>query len=223
MEKLNKKTIAKFIDHTDIRRDAKAKDIKQLCQEAKEYSFRSVCVRPKWVKFAKKRLKGTKIKISVLVDSPMGLSPYKKRINICEKTKKDGADDLDVVMNIIDLKYDRYSKVLKDLKGICKILPTKVIIGSGFLTDEEVKKASELVKKAKCFCVKTATEKDPLEHRELKEKFYHLKLMKKSAPGLKIKASGKIRTLKDLKTAVKSGADIIGTSSGVKIIKQVKN
>jgi deoxyribose-phosphate aldolase len=222
MKKLNKKTIAKFIDHTDIRREAKAKDIKQLCQEAKEYGFRSVCVRPKWVKFARKQLKGTKIKISVLVDSPMGLSPYKKRMNICKKTKKEGADDLDIVMNIVDLKYNRYGKVLKDLKGICKVLPTKVIIGSGFLTDEEIKKASEIVKKAKCFCVKTATEKDPLESRELKEKFYHLKLMKKSAPGLKIKASGKIKTLKDLKAAVKAGADIIGTSSGVKIIKQIK-
>ena len=222
MKKLNKKTIAKLIDHTDIRREAKAKDIKQLCQEAKEYGFRSVCVRPKWVRFAKKQLKGTKIKISVLVDSPMGLSPYKKRLSVCKKTKKDGADDLDVVMNIVDLKYERYGKVLKDLKGICKILPTKVIIGSGFLTDEEVKKASELVKKAKCFCVKTATEKDPLENREMKEKVHHLKIMKKSAPGLKIKASGKIRTLKDLKGALKAGADIIGTSSGVKIVKQIK-
>lgn len=219
MKNMNKKNIAKLIDHTNIKREAKAKDIKQLCQEAKEYGFRSVCVRPKWVKFAKKQLKGTKIKISVLIDSPMGLSFHKKRVNICKKTKKDGADDIDIVMNIVDLKYERYKKVLKDLKGICKILPTKVIIGSGFLTDEEIKKASELVKKAKCFCVKTATEKDPLEHRELKEKFHHLKLMKKSAPGLKIKASGKIRTFKDIKEAVKAGADIIGTSSGVKIIK----
>ena len=125
-------------------------------------------------------------------------------------------------MNIVDLKYERYYKVLKDLKGICKILPTKVIIGSGFLTDEEIKKASELVKKAKCFCVKTATEKDPLENREMKEKLHHLKLMKKSAPGLKIKASGKIRTFKDVKEAVKAGADIIGTSSGVKIIREVR-
>lgn len=223
MKKLNKKNIAKIVDHTNIRITAKAKDIEKLCQEAKEYGFRSVCVRPRWVKFAKKKLRGTKIKISVLVDSPMGLNPHQKRMKICKKAKKDGANDLDVVMNIVDLKYERYYKVLKDLKGICKILPTKVIIGSGFLTDEEIKKASELVKKSKCFCVKTATEKDPLENREMKEKLHHLKLMKKSAPGLKIKASGKIRTFKDIKEAVKAGADIIGTSSGVKIMKQIKN
>ncbi len=222
MKKLDKKAIAKIIDHTNIKLTATAKDIKKLCQEAKQYGFRSVCVRPKWVKLAKKELKGTKIKISVLIDAPMGLSPHKKRVRICKKAKKDGADDLDIVMNIVDLKYEKYGKVLKDLKEICKILPTKVIIGSGYLTDEEIKKASELVKKAGCFCVKTATEKDPLENREMKEKLYHLKLMKKSAPGLKIKASGKIKTLKDVKEAVKAGADIIGTSSGVKIMKQIK-
>ncbi|UZE93140.1 MAG: deoxyribose-phosphate aldolase [Candidatus Nealsonbacteria bacterium] len=223
MKKLNKKNIAKIIDHTNIRIDASIKDIKKLCQEAKEYGFRSVCVRPKWVRLAKKQLKGTKIKISVLVDAPMGLSSHQKRVKACKKAKKDGADDLDVVMNVVDLKYERYNKVSKDLKGICKILPTKIIIGSGFLTDEEIEKASQLVKKAKCFCVKTATEKDPLENREMKEKLHHLKLMKKSAPGLKIKASGKIRTLKDVKEAVKAGANIIGTSSGIKIIKELKS
>ena len=88
------------------------------------------------------------------------------------------------------------------------------------MTDEEIVKACQIAKKAGAFCVKTATNKDPLEHRELKEKFYHLKLMKKSAPGLLVKASGKIRTLKDLKDAVKAGADIVGTSAGVKIMKE---
>jgi deoxyribose-phosphate aldolase len=157
--------------------------------------------------------------ISVLVDDPMGLDSHQNRMKVCKKAKIDGAHNLDVVMNIVDLKYERYNKVFKDLKDICKILPTKVIIGSGFLTDEEVKKASEIVKKAKCFCVKTATDKDPLEHREIKEKIHHLKIMKKSAPGLKVKASGKIKTLSDVKEAVKAGASIIGTSSGVKIMK----
>jgi len=222
MKKLNKRNVARMIDHTNIKKSARVKDIIKLCDEAKEYGFRSVCVRPKWVKFAKKQLMGTRIKISVLVDAPMGLSPLKKRVSVSKKSKRDGADDLDVVMNIVDLKHEKYSKVLRDLKAICRILPTKVIIGSGFLTDEEIKKASELVKKAKCFCVKTATEKDPLENREMKEKVHHLRLMKKHAPGLKVKASGKIKTFNDLKKAVKAGAEIIGTSSGVKIIKQIK-
>jgi deoxyribose-phosphate aldolase len=152
----------------------------------------------------------------------MGLSPHFKRVEIAKIAKKDGADELDVVMNIIDLKYERYDDILQDLKEICKILPTKVIIGSGYLTDEEIKKASELVKKAGAFCVKTATEKDPLEHIELKEKARHLQIMKKAAPGLKIKASGKIRTYKDLLMMVEAGADIIGTSSSVKIMREYK-
>jgi len=212
--------IAKLIDHTNISPKATVKDIKKSCQEARKYAFRGVCVNPQWVRLVKKELKDTDIKIVVLIDPPMGQSSHEKRVKLCQKAKKDGADDLDIVMNIVDLKYGRYDKILRDLKEICKILPTKVIIGSGYLTDEEILKASQLVKKAGAECVKTATAKDPLEHRELKEKFWHLKLMRKGAPGLLVKAAGKIETLKDLKLAVKAGADIIGTSSGVKIIKQ---
>ena len=213
------KNIAKLIDHTNIKLNIAAKDIKKTCDEAKKYNFRSVCINPEWVKLSRKELTGTNVKVVVLIDPPMGLSSHQKRIKLCQKAKKDGADELDIVMNIVDLKYEKYSKVLKDLKEICKILPTKVIIGSGYLTDDEIIKASQIVKKAGAFCVKTATEKDPLEHRELKEKYFHLKLMRKGAPGLKIKVAGKIRTLSDAKKAVKAGADIIGTSSGVEIIK----
>ena len=211
--------IAKLIDHTNIDIKAKAKDIKKTCAEAIKYNFRGIDVRPQWVSLVKKELEGTDIKVIVLIDPPMGLSLHQERIRACKKAKADGADELDVVMNIVDLKYGRYQKILKDLKAICKILPTKVIIGSGYLIDEEIKKASEIVKEAGAFSVKTATEKDPLERRELKEKAGHLKIMKKAAPGLLIKASAQIRTLEDVKMMVKAGADIIGTSSGVKIMK----
>jgi len=219
----NKKTeIAKVIDHTNIKKRAKKEDILKTCQEAKKYGFRGVCVRTKWVRLVARELKGTGIKTIALIDPPIGDSPHKKRIKMCQKAKKDGADELDVVMNIVDVKHERWEKILKDLKEICKILPTKVIIGSGYLTDQEIIKASHICKKAGAICVKTATEKDPLEHRELKEKFYHLKLMRKGAPGLLIKASGGIRSLKDAKAAIKAGADIIGTSYGVEILKEIK-
>jgi len=212
--------IAKIIDQTNINPKATEKDIKKTCQEAKEFGFRGVCVRPEWVKLVKKELKNTDIKVVVLIDPPIGDSSHSERIKICQKAKRDGADELDVVISIPDVKHGNWEKVLRDLKEICKILPTKVIIGSGYLTDEEIVKASEIVKKAGAFCVKTATEKDPLEYRELKEKFYHLKLMRQGAPGLFIKAAGGIRTFSDAKQAIKAGADIIGTSSGVKIIKK---
>ena len=219
MKKLNP---AKIIEHTNIRTSATEKEIKKTCQEAEKYGFRGVCVNPEWVKLCQEELEGTNIKIIVLIDPPMGLSSHLKRVEECKKAKKDGASELDIVMNIIDMKYERFDEVLEDLKEITKILPTKVIIGSGYLTDKEIEKASELVKKAGAFCVKTATEKDPLEHIELKEKAKHLQLMKKGAPGLKIKASGKIKTLKDIEMMVKAGADFIGTSSGVKIMQQKK-
>jgi deoxyribose-phosphate aldolase len=215
------KNIAKIIDHTNINPHAKREDIIKTCQEAKKYDFRGVCVRLEWVKLVAKELKGTGIKTVVLIDPPIGDSPHKKRVKMCKKAKKEGADELDVVMNIVDAKHARWEKILKDLKEICKILPTKVIIGSGYLTDKEIVKASQIVKKAGAICVKTATEKDPLEHRELKEKFFHLRLMRKGAPGLLIKAAGGIRTLKDLKEAIKAGADIVGTSSGVKIMEEI--
>jgi deoxyribose-phosphate aldolase len=218
MEKI--KEIAKIIDHTNINPKAKKEDILKTCQEAKKYGFRGVCVRLEWVKLVARELKGTGIKTIALIDPPIGDSSHKKRVKMCKKAKKDGADELDVVMNIVDAKHGRWEKILKDLKKICKILPTKVIIGSGYLTDKEIIKASQIVKKAGAICVKTATEKDPLEYRELKEKFYHLKLMRKGAPGLLIKAAGGIRTLRDLKSAVKAGADIIGTSSGAKIMEE---
>ena len=217
---MNKK-ISKIIDHTNVNPKATKKDIKKLCDEVKKHGFGGTCIRPEWVSFVKKEMKGFDTKIVVLVDEPIGDSSHEKRLAICKKIKQDGGDHIDIVNSIPDVKHGQWNKVLSDLKQICRVLPTKVIIGSGYLTDEEIVKACQIAKKAGAFCVKTATSKDPLEHRELKEKFYHLRLMKKSAPGLLVKASGRIKTLNDLKGAVKAGADIVGTSSGVKIMKEL--
>lgn len=215
------KKIASTIDHTDIRPEATTKDIKERCLEAKLYGFHGVCVNPKFVSLVAKELKGTSVKTVVLIDPHMGLSAHAKRLAMCKKAKKDGADELDIVLNVIDVKYDRYDKVLKDLKPLCKMLPTKVIIGSGFLTDDEIIKVSKVVKESGAFCIKTATSKDPLENREMDEKIIHLKLMKKHS-GLVVKASGNIKTVEDVKKALKAGASIVGTSSGVKIMKGLK-
>jgi len=222
MKNITAKSLAGMIDHTNIDPKTTEKDMKKTCTEAKKYGFRGVCCNPKWVEFVVDELQGTGIKTVVLIDPPMGLSPHFERVNWSKQAKKDGANDLDIVMNIIDLKYERYVEVLEDLKEICKIAPTKVIIGSGFLTDEEILKASQIVKKAGAICVKTATDKDPLENIEMAEKAKHLKIMREGAPGLLIKASGKIKTLKDALTMTEAGADIIGSSSGVEMIKQFK-
>jgi deoxyribose-phosphate aldolase len=214
--------INEYIDHTNIGLSATKEDIIKLCNEAKEYQFRGVCVRLKWVKLVSGLLKGTGIKTVVMIDDPIGDSLHEERVKLANKAKKDGADDLDIVVNVPDVKHEKWSKVEKDLKELCKILPTKVIIGSGYLTDEEIAKVSSIVKSAGAFCVKTATDKDPLENREMAEKAKHLIIMRENAPGLKIKASGKVQTLKDVKEMIKAGADIIGSSSGVKIMKELK-
>ncbi|MDD5696903.1 MAG: deoxyribose-phosphate aldolase [Candidatus Pacebacteria bacterium] len=219
---MGKKPINKYIDQTNIRKNAAREDILKTCEEAREYKFRGVCVRPKWVKATARELEKTDIKVVVLVDDPIGLSEHKERIRLCKQAKADKADELDVVVSLPDVKMERWEKIKKDLKEICKILPTKVIIGSGYLTDEEIAQVSSIVKAAGAICVKTATDKDPLENKELKEKAKHLKIMRKNAPGLLIKASGKIQSLKDINQMVKAGADIIGTSQGVKIMKQAR-
>ena len=214
-----KKELNQYIDHTKIGNDVKKEDIIKVCNEAKEYDFRGVCVNPKWVKLVKKELKDTDVKVVVLIDDPIGDSDSKKRVELCKKAVKDGADDLDIVINIPDVKHEKWDRILKDLKAVCQIGSTKVIIGSGYLTDEEIAKVSQIVKEAGAICVKTATGKDPLENREISEKAKHLKIMRKNAEGLLIKVSGNIKTLEDALQMIKAGADIIGTSSGVRIMK----
>lgn len=210
------------IDHTNIKDSATKEDIVKTCGEAKQYGLRGVCVKTKWVKTAQKELAGSGVKVVCLIDSPLGDSSHSKRLQIVKKAIKDGADDIDIVMPVPDAKHGRWSKVLKDLKPICKLQDTKVIIGSGYLTDDEVVQASKIVKEAGAVCVKTATEKDPLENSELQEKAKHLKLMRQAAPGLLIKASGNIKSLADAQMMVEMGADIIGTSSGAEIAKILK-
>jgi len=218
--KLKYMTIAKIIDQTFLKKGATDDEIKNVCEETKKYGFRGLCVFPEYTKLAKELLKDSGIKLTTLIDEPTGTSSHKKRIEMVKKAKTDGSDEVDVVMKIDDFKNGKYDEVLKDLKEICQILPTKVIIGSGYLTDEEIKKASEIVKEAGAICIKTATLEDPLDRSELSEKAKHVRIMRESAPGILVKAAGSIRTLSDLKMMIDAGADIIGTSSGVEIVKE---
>jgi len=212
--------IAKIIDQTFLKKDATEEEIKEVCEEARKYGFRGLCVYPEHTKLAKELLKDTDIKVTTLIDEPTGANLHEERVEMVNKAKKDGSDEVDVVMEIDNFKNGKYEEVLEDLKEIAEILPTKVIIGSGYLTDEEIKKASEIVKESGAICVKTATINDPLDHTELSEKAKHVRIMRESVLGLLVKAAGSIRTLADLKMMVEAGADIIGTSSGVEIANE---
>lgn len=214
--------IAKIIDQTFLKKGVPEEEFKKICEETAKYGFRGLCVFPEYTKLAKDFLKGSGVKVTTLVDEPTGTSSHEKRMEIAENVKKAGSDELDVVMKIDAFKNGKYEEILNDLKEICKLLPTKIIIGSAYLTDEEIKKASEIVKEAGAICVKTATVDDPLDHSELDEKAKHVRIMKESAPGLLVKAAGSIRSLADVKMMIEAGADIIGTSSGVEIFLEAK-
>jgi len=218
----NNKNITKLIDQTFLKKGAKDEEIKRLCEETKEYGFRALCILPEHTKLSKEMLQGSGVKVTTLIDEPTGTSSHKERIKAVEEAKEDGSDEIELVMKIDDFKNKKYEEVLDDLKKLCQILPTKVIIGSGYLTDEEIKKASEFTKQAGAICVKTATVDDPLDQTELQEKAKHIRIMKKTAPDLLIKASGSVRTLADLEMMVEAGADIIGTSSGVEIVNEAQ-
>ncbi|MGB9743163.1 MAG: deoxyribose-phosphate aldolase [Minisyncoccales bacterium] len=212
--------LAQIIDQTFLKKDATLTELKRVCEEAKQYGFRGLCIFPKHTKLAKNFLKNSNLKVITLIDEPTGASLHRQRLALVKKAKKNGSDEVDVVMKIDYFKNERYTEVFQDLKEICRILPTKVIIGSGYLTDEEIKKASAMVEKAGAICVKTATLKDPLDNFELKEKAKHIRIMRASVKKILVKASGAIRTLADLKLMVEAGADIIGTSSGKEIVDE---
>jgi deoxyribose-phosphate aldolase len=217
---MEKNNIARVIDQTFLKREAKREEVEKIAEEAKEYGFRGFCVLPCHTAMAKEVLKDSQVKVTTLIDEPTGASFYQERMEMAKKAKKDGSDELELVMKIDYFKNNRYQEVMDDLKVICSILPTKVIIGSGYLTDEEIRKASEIVKESGAISVKTATVDDPLGNSELEEKAKHIKIMKEVVgDDILVKASGAIRTLADAEMMLEAGADIIGTSSGVEIVK----
>lgn len=209
--------IAKLIDHTNLSANATEEDIANLCKEAKQYEFRSVCINPRWVKFVKGQLKGTSVKIVAVIDWPNGASSNRVRIFQAEVAKKDGADEIDPVLDIGNFKMGNYDLVSEELKDLAKILPTKLIIETGYLTDEQIKKASALTKAAGCYCVKTSTGQDPKV--DIDTKIEHIKLIREAVgKDFPIKAAGGIKSLGDARRVVEAGANIIGTSSALKII-----
>ena len=212
--------IAKIIDQTFLKKEATEEEVKIVAQEAGEYGFRAFCILPEHTKVSKEVLKDSGVKITTLIDAPTGTSSHLERLGMVEGAREAGSDEIELVMKIDDFKNKKYEEVASDLKGLCAILPTKVIIGSGYLTDEEIKKASQIVEDAGAICVKTATVDDPLDNAELKEKAKHIKIMRETVKDILVKASGAIRNLDDVKVMLSSGADIIGTSSGVKIVEE---
>lgn len=206
-----------YIDHTILKPTATEKDIIDLCEEAKEYKFYSVCVNSCFVPLAKQLVENSSVKICSVVGFPLGAMSTEAKVFEAKKAVEDGADEIDMVMNIGLLKSKNYFRVLKDIsdvKAAIGKIPLKVILEISELSKNEIILACEICLDAKADFIKTST-----GFSKSGATLTAVKIMRKTVKNkAKIKASGGIR---DYETALKfidAGADRIGTSSGIAIV-----
>ena len=211
---------SKYIDHTLLRSDATIDDIFLLCEEAKKYHFASVCVNPCFVPFAKAYLEGSDVKVCTVVGFPLGATFTRTKVDEAMYAIKEGADEIDMVINIGMLKAHQYDYVQEEIAILREVTlgyTLKVIIETCLLTKEEIVKVSEIIRDRHADFVKTSTgfSKGGATVEDIK--------LIKSVVGdsCLIKASGGIRTAIDMKNMIEAGASRIGTSSGVKIIESL--
>ncbi|ASI99481.1 deoxyribose-phosphate aldolase [Thermococcus celer] len=216
--------IAKYIDHTNLKPYATAEDVVKLCEEAKEYGFYAVCVNPYRVKLAKETLMGSGVKVASVIGFPLGATPTEVKVFEAKRALDDGADELDMVLNIGALKDKDYEYVKRDIAEVVKVAHergalVKVIIETCYLTEEEKVKACELAKEAGADFVKTST-----GFGSGGATVEDVKLMRKVVgEEMGVKAAGGIRTYEQALAMIEAGATRIGTSSGVKIVEGAKN
>ena len=212
--------INRYIDHTILKATATREDIIRLCEEAVENEFFSVCVNSGYVALAKEKLAGSKVKVCTVVGFPLGAMSTAAKVFEATKALEDGAEEVDMVINIGELKSRNFQLVEEEIAAIKKAIGNKVlkvIIETCYLTPEEIIEASELAVKAKADFVKTSTgfgnDGASLEN---------IGLMKNAVNGqAKLKASGGIKNLDTALSYIEAGVERIGTSSGVSIVKEL--
>lgn len=214
------RNIARMIDHTLLKPDATPDEIKKLCEEARTYSFASVCINPCYVAMCKELLSGSIVKVCTVIGFPLGATTTEIKRAEAEQAIKNGAQEIDMVINIGMLKQGKYDYVFNDINQVVLAAKRsnsvcKVIIESALLTDEEKIKACLISKEAKADFVKTSTgfSKGGATAGDVAL----MKYVVGSSVG--VKASGGIRTAEDAKLMIESGADRIGASASVKIVK----
>lgn len=215
MENLNK-----YIEHTLLKQDATTEALNKLYEEAKEHNFRGVCINPAYVKTAKEALKDTEVKVVTVIGFPLGANKTEVKAFEASVAKADGADEIDMVINVTGMKDKNYNYVLEDIKAVkiaCGDIPLKVILETDLLTKEEIKKACELAVEAGANFVKTST---GFVKNGLGAQVEDVKLMYDTVTphGLKVKASGGIRDKETAEKMIQAGVYSLGTSSGVKIV-----
>lgn len=211
----------KYIEHTLLKQDATSDELNKLFEEAKKYDFRGVCINPAYVKTAKDALKDTGVKVVTVIGFPLGANKTEVKAFEASAAKADGADEVDMVINVTAIKDNNWEYVLEDIKAV-KIaageIPLKVILETDLLTKDEITKACAIAAEAKADFVKTST---GFVKNGVGAKEEDVKLMFETVNplGLKVKASGGIRDKETALKMIEAGAYSLGTSSGVKIME----
>jgi len=216
---LANKSIARKIDHTLLKPDATTDEIISLCEEAKKYQFASVCINPSYVSLCKDLLKGSGVKVCTVIGFPLGATTTETKRYEAEQAIKNGAEEIDMVINVGQLKQGNYDYVFNDVNQVVLAAKKKgdickVILETALLTDEEKIKACIICKHAGADFVKTSTgfSKGGATVGDIAL----MKYVVGSSVG--VKASGGIRSREDANAMIASGADRIGASASVKIV-----
>ena len=215
-----KATIAKTIDHTLLKPTATAEQVRELCAEARANHFASVCVNPCWVPLVAKELNNSDVLVCTVIGFPLGANPTDIKVEETKWAVKNGAQEVDMVINIGALKGGDYKTVEEDIRAVVKAAgkaTVKVIIETCFLSNDEKRIACEAAMKAGAHFVKTST-----GFGTGGATVEDVKLMRKTVGDtMKVKASGGVRSYHDAIAMLDAGADRIGTSSGVAIVAEL--
>ncbi len=211
------KEIAQFIDHTALTAEKTEQDIIKLCDEAKAHHFWSVCINPAFIPLAKQHLADSDVKICTVIGFPLGATLAKAKAFEAQEAIKEGAEEVDMVINVGFIKSNKWDAVKDDIKQVfdaCQGKTLKVILETCLLSKEEIVKACEICKEVGVAFVKTST-----GFNKGGATVEDITLMRKTVgPDMGVKASGGIRDTETAKAMLSAGANRIGASAGISII-----
>jgi len=213
--------LAKMIDHTVLKPETTTAKIKQLCEEATIYNFAAVCINPVHVPYAVELLQDTSVKVCAVIGFPLGATTPEVKSCETKDVVHAGAHEVDMVINIGALRDENYDLVKRDIESVIDAsgdAHVKVILETGFLTDDQKRKACLICKEAGADFVKTSTGFGPMGATP-----HDVRLMRETVgPDMGVKAAGGIKTFKDAVRLIDAGADRLGTSSGVAIVEDFR-
>jgi deoxyribose-phosphate aldolase len=213
-------SIARLIDHTLLKPEATREDVKKLCSEARQYGFASVCLNPCWVPLAARELAGSNVKVCAVAGFPLGASVTSVKAAEAEQAARDGAREVDMVINVGALRSGDFDAVKNDIEAVANACHrqgaiVKVILETALLDDTQKAVACTLAKMAHADFVKTSTGFGPAGATAQDVALMRMVV----GPEMGVKAAGGIRTLEDLKKMTAAGATRIGASASVKIVE----